>query len=139
MSVLVDTSFLFAVKNLDDDDHARAVELFQELLHREHGAAYATNLIFAEAITVSLVRTGRHSAAVAIGELLLRRYRGEPFFSMYHVSPPQLQSAWEEFKRHPDKSLSLTDWTSVVAARELEIDRVLSFDRGFDGIHPRLS
>ena len=138
MSVLVDTSFLHAFRNLDDEDHGRAVELFQELLHHEHGTPYTTNLIFAEAVTVALVRTGRHSAAVGMGEMILREHRRMPVFSLHHVSPTQLSAAWEEFRRHREQSLSLTDWTSVVVARDLDIDIVLTFDRGFDGIYPRL-
>ena len=138
MSALVDTSFLHAFKNLDDEDHKRAVELFQELLHHEHGTPYTTDLIFAEAVTVALVRTGRHSAAVGVGEMRLREHRGKPFFSLHHVSPTELSAAWEEFRRHRDQSLSLTDWASVVVARDLDIDSILTFDRWFDGIHSRL-
>jgi predicted nucleic acid-binding protein len=138
MSVLVDTSFLHALKNLDDEDHDRAVELFRELLHHEHGTPYTTNLVFAEAVTVALVRTGRHSAAVSVGEMILREHRGKPFFSLHHVSPTQLSAAWKEFCRHRDQALSLTDWASVVVASDLDIDFILTFDRGFDGIHSRL-
>ncbi len=139
MSVLLDTSFLFAFKNTRDADHVRAVELFREVLRGQHGASYTTDFVFAEAVTVVLVRTGRHSAAVRIGDLVLAGNRGTAPISLHHVSPDQLLDAWTEFRRHEDQKLSLTDWTSVVVARALELDVILSFDRGFDGIFPRLS
>ena len=138
MSVLLDTSFLFAFKNLRDADHGRAVELFQEVFHGQHGAAHTTDFVFAEAVTVSLVRTGRHSAAVGIGDLILTGNRGSPTISLHYLSPEQLMDAWAEFRRHRDQRLSLTDWTSVVSARALELDAIVSFDHGFDGVFPRL-
>ncbi len=52
MSVLLDTSFLFAFKNTRDADHVRAVELFREVLRGQHGASYTTDFVFAEAVTV---------------------------------------------------------------------------------------
>lgn len=139
MSVLLDTSFLFAFKNVRDANHARAVELFVEALHGQHGAAYTTDFVFAEAVTVALVRTGRHSAAVGIGDLVLAGNRGSPTISLHDVTHEQLMDAWTEFRRHGDRKVSLTDWTSVVVARALELDAIVSFDHGFDGIYPRLS
>ena len=46
MSVLCDTSFLWAARNLRDSHHARAVELLRELLRGEHGKPHLTDLIF---------------------------------------------------------------------------------------------
>jgi predicted nucleic acid-binding protein len=140
MSVLVDTSFFVSLKSLRDKDHRRATELFQEILRGELGTAHTTNFIFAEAVTASLARTHRHSAAVGVGELIhARGATGVPIFGMHHVSPEELHQAWDEFRRYREKELSLTDWTSVVVARSLEADAVLSFDQGFDGIHARLA
>ena len=139
MSVLVDTSFLFALKNLDDENHSRAVELYRELFRGRHGVGYTTNLIFAEAVTVALARSNRHSAAVSMGELLLRADPSGPRFSLHHLTPAQLNAAWDECRRHRDKSLSMTDWTSIVVARDLEIAQILSFDAGFDGLYARLA
>jgi len=139
MSLLVDTSFLVAVKSLGDAAHSRAVELFQEILRGEHGATHTTDFVFAEAVTVALARTRRHSAAVGVGEFVLRAGDGHPFFLMHHVTPDELLAAWEEFRRYRDRGLSMVDWTSVIVARNLEADAILSFDEGFDGVYHRLS
>ena len=140
MSVLVDTSFFVALKSLRDTEHRRATELFQEILRGEHGTAYTTDFIFVEAVTASLARTHRHSTAVGVGELILARgATGGPIFGMLHVSSEEVQQAWDEFRRYREGEWSVTDWTSVVAARSLEVDAILSFDRGFDGILARLS
>ena len=48
-------------------------------------------------------------------------------------------SAWSEFRRFRERELSMTAWVSVVVARQLEVDGILSFDSGFDGIFPRVS
>ena len=139
MSLLVDTSFFVAVRSLRDAAHARAIGLFQEILRGEHGAIHTTDFVFAEAVTVALARTRRHSAAVGVGEFMLRAGDGRPFFLMHHVTRDELLEAWEEFRRYRDKGLSMVDWTSVVVARKLEADAILSFDEGFDGVYPRLS
>ena len=70
---------------------------------------------------------------------MLRAGDGRPFFLMHHVTRDELLEAWEEFRRYRDKGLSMVDWTSVVVARKLEADAILSFDEGFDGVYPRLS
>ncbi len=139
MSLLVDTSFFVAVKSLGDLNHSRAVGLLQEIIRGEHGVAHTTDFVFAEAVTTALARTHRHSAAVAVGELVYVMQDGTALFAMNHVTPDQLREAWRQFRRYGDRELSMTDWTSVVVARDLELDSILSFDHGFDGIHPRLS
>lgn len=138
MSLLVDTSFFVALKSLRDANHARAAELFAEILRGERGAVHTTNLVFAEAVTAALARTHRHAAAVGVGEAILLSRGGRPVFSMHDVSSERLREAWGEFLRYTDKELSMTDWTSVVVARHMELDAILSFDGGFDGIYPRL-
>jgi len=139
MSVLLDTSFVIALRNQRDEHHARAAALFKELLEHRHGHMHATNLVFSETVTTAFARTRRHSSAVAAGEVFLLQHGGRPLVRMHHLTGPQLLSAWDEFRRYRDKKLSMVDWTSVVVARELEVDHVLSFDEEFDGILPRLS
>jgi predicted nucleic acid-binding protein len=139
MSLLVDTSFFIALKHLRDADHDRATELFREVFRGKHGVAHTTSVVFLEAVTVALARTHRHSAAKGVGELIQMRTGERQMFPLQHVSSGQLTAAWDAFRGHQDKFLSMVDWTSVVVARELEVDAILSFDRGFDGIFPRLS
>ncbi len=139
MSLLVDTSFFVAVKSLSDVNHSRAVGLLQEIIRGEHGAAHTTDFVFAETVTTVLARTHRHSAAVGVGELVYVTQDGNQLFAIDHVTPDQLREAWRQFRKHGDRELSMTDWTSVVVARELELDSILSFDHGFDGIYSRLS
>lgn len=139
MSLVVDTSFFVALKSLRDANHGRAVELFEEILKGERGTAHTTNLVFSEAVTAVLARTHRHGAAVGVGDLVLLSRDGSPLFPMHHVTAGELLEAWREFRRFRDRELSITDWTSVVVARALEAEAILSFDRGFDGIFPRQS
>ena len=138
MSVLCDTSFLLAARNLRDANHDRAVQLLRELLRGEHGRPHVTDFIFAEAVTIALARTNRHSAAVGMGDMLQQERDGRRLFTWHHVTPAQVDTAWAELRRHADKALSMTDWMSIVVARELELDAILSFDEGFDGLFPRL-
>jgi len=139
MTVLVDTSFFVALKSLRDTNHHRAAELFAEILKGEKGAAHTTNLVFSEAVTAALARTHRHSAAVGIGELIFLARDGSPVFPMHHITEEELEEAWREFRRYRERELSMTDWTSVVVARQLEAEAILSFDHGFDGVFPRQS
>ncbi len=137
MTVVVDTSFFVALKSLRDADHDRAVGLFAELLRGELGASYATDFVFSEAVTAVLARTHRHSAAVGVGDLIRMSRDGSPVFPMHHVTEDELEEAWSEFRRYRERDLSMTDWASVVVARHLEAEAILTFDRGFDGVFPR--
>lgn len=139
MTVIVDTSFFVALKSLRDADHDRAVALFADLLRGEMGGAHTTNFVFSEAVTAVLARARRHSAAVGVGDLIRLSRDGSPVFPMHHVTEEELEEAWREFRRYRERELSMTDWTTVVVARHLEAEAVLSFDRGFDGVFTRLS
>jgi len=139
MTVVVDTSFFVALKSLRDADHARAVELFTELLRGDMGAAHTTDFVFSEAVTAVFARTHRHAAAVGVGDLIHLSRERAPVFPMYHVTEDELGDAWKEFRRYRDRELSMTDWTTVIVARVLEADAILSFDRGFDGVFARRS
>ena len=138
MSVLLDTSFVIALKNPRDADHARALARFREMLQGIHGALFSTNVVFAEAVTMARVRMRRFTAAVGVSEFFFSAYDGKPLVRLQHLTPPQLTAAWAEYRRHEDKELSLVDWASVAVARDLELDAIASFDEGFDGIYPRL-
>jgi len=95
--------------------------------------------VFAEAVTAVLVRTHRHSAAVGVGDLVRLSREGSPVFPMHHVTEEEWEEAWREFRRYRERELSMTDWISVVVARHLEAEAIVSFDRGFDGVFPRRS
>ncbi|MBN2336774.1 type II toxin-antitoxin system VapC family toxin [Candidatus Bathyarchaeota archaeon] len=137
MTVLIDTGFFVAFHNSRDVNHGRAVTLMQKLLEGEYGQAYTTDYVFDEAVTVALMRTGRHDLAVEIGRLILGD-GSVKFVTMLHVGETGFHEAWTQFTRYPDHTLSFTDCVSIALMRNREIDLILSFDSDFDGILNRV-
>ncbi len=72
MSTFLDTEVLVAARNADDEKHGRVKELVRSGLTWEHGFAYTSHYVLDEAVTLMLVRTGRHDLAVDVGDFILR-------------------------------------------------------------------
>lgn len=138
MTVLVDTGVLYADHDTDATRHEAAVNALEAVYEGEFGHPYVSDYIFDEVITLTLSRSGSHQAAVLLG----RRLRGiDPFPQLYellHVSPAEFRDSVTLFDRYEDQRLSFTDATTVVLARQYDIDFVLSFDDDFDGIVDRI-
>jgi hypothetical protein len=54
------------------------------------------------------------------------------------VTGPIFRRAAAIFEDYADRSLSFTDATTIATMRTRRLDRVMSFDKDFDGIVPRV-
>ena len=85
-----------------------------------------TDMVFAEIVTFFNAR-GLHSKAVEVGGRLL----ASQLVEIVAVTAELRNEAWSMFKRHADKSYSLTDCASFVLMRKRRVIRALSFDDHF--------
>jgi predicted nucleic acid-binding protein len=134
MAVFIDTGIFVALRNADDELHGRSKELMKRALKSDFGRIFTSNYIIGEAITTALVRTKKHELAVDLGEYIIE----SPRISKLRVDEECFEKAWQKFKSLKDKPLSFTDCASLALIEKNGIKQIMSFDRGFDGLVPRI-
>ncbi len=134
MAVFVDTGIFVALRNADDDFHARSKELMKCGLRGEFGRLYTSDYIVDEAVTTALVRTKRHELAVDLGKYIIE----SPRITKMWIGEDSFNEAWIKFGVLKDKPLSFTDCTSIALIEKSGIKQIMSFDCGFDGLISRI-
>jgi predicted nucleic acid-binding protein len=130
MAVFIDTGIFVALRNADDEFHARSKELMKRALKGELGRIYTSDYVIDEAVTTALVRTKKHDLAVDLGSYILE----SPRITKVRVEEDCFFKAWEKFRAFRDKPLSFTDCTSLALIEKRGIKQIMSFDCGFDGL-----
>ncbi len=124
MEVFLDTGYLIALEDADDQDHDSARE------HRERLsvplALTTTTYVFDETMTFFNKR-GHHHRAVQVGERLIQ----SPSVELIHVDESLFHKGFDCFKVHRDKRYSLTDCVSFVVMAERDLSTAFAFDRHF--------
>ena len=138
MSAFIDTGFLIAFHNVMDVNHTRAVELMKKIVDGEFGTVYTSDYIFDEAVTLTLIRTRRPEIALTMGKMILGELT-TPFLILLRVDNEVFEEAWRLFSRYAERGLSFTDCTSIALIKRRGIESIISFDKDFDGIIPRIS
>jgi uncharacterized protein len=123
--VFVDTGYLIALEDADDDNHPAAMAHREGL--REMPSLTTTSYVVDEVVTFFNVR-GQHGKAVELGEALLF----SPSVRMVHVGEDLLARGLDLLRARPDKRYSLTDCVSFVLMSEHGISTAFAFDRHFE-------
>ena len=134
MAVFVDTGIFVAVRNRKDINHQRAKELMRQALKARFGIIRTSDYVVDEAVTTALARTRNHQIAVNTGRYIL----SSPRIETLPVLADDFDLAWRKFQTIPDKLLSFTDCTSLALMERRGIERIMSFDSGFDGLADRI-
>ena len=98
---------------------------------------YISDSIFDEVITLARTRTGSFTSAKRLSDRLRGHKAYRRVFEMLHVSTAVFADEVTIFERYDDQQLRFTEATTVALAERHGIDRVLSFDDGFDGVGRR--
>ena len=120
-----DTSFIIALETADDQNHEVALKHWQNLI-TSLPTLTTTSYVLDEVVTFFNSRT-QHAKAVEIGSRLMN----SPSVQFIHVDEALFNEAWRYFKKHEDKSYSLTDCISFIIMECLKIQTSLAFDRHF--------
>jgi len=134
MAVFIDTGIFVAARNKSDVNHERAVDLLEKALKGEYGAMYTSDYVFDEAVTVALMRTERPEIAIDVGNFMLSSKK----LQILYVDRTTFTKAWQIFNKYVEKGLSFTDAISIALMRRYNVDYIISFDKHFDGIVPRI-
>jgi predicted nucleic acid-binding protein len=125
-SLFLDTSYLIAVEVEDDQNHLAASLHWKHLLRSPLRQVVTTSYVVNEVVTW-LNGRGLHGKAIEVGDNLL----ASKWFNVVHVNEELFYESWGYFKKHKDKSYSLTDCTSFVLMKRLRISEALTFDKHF--------
>lgn len=124
-SLFLDTSYLIAVENADDQHHKAASAHWASLL-KSPRRLVTRSYVLVEVVTL-LNNRRSHSKAVELGNNLL----SSRIFNVVHVNEELFYEAWRYFQKYKDKRYSLTDCVSFVLMKKLEITEALTFDKHF--------
>lgn len=134
MAVFIDTGVFVALRNADDELHARSKEQMKKALKAEFGRIYTSDYVIDEAVTTALVRTRRHDLAIDVGKYIIESQR----FTKLWTTKEAFDMAWEKFKTFKDKPLSFTDCVTLAHMEKNHIKQIISFDSGIDGLVQRI-
>lgn len=117
-----------------------AKDLSDRVRKGEFGVPYTSDYVFDEAITTTLVRTGRIDLAVKVGKIILgsREEAVPPVATLIRVDERVFAESWSSLKSGRYGELSFTDHTILAQLKESRINLLLSFDTGFDGLAARV-
>lgn len=120
--LFVDTGYVIALINEDDQHHARAVVLSQ---HYEGHPLVTTDAVLLE-IGNALSRIARQEASQ-----ILHYFLEAEEVTLVHLTPQRFNTALKRYDRYQDKSWGLVDCLSFEVMREMGLSTALSFDHHF--------
>ena len=121
--VFVDTSFVVALVNKNDQYHDLAVDLTERLTGQ---GLVTTDAILLE-IGNALSRNFKRESVEIIEHFLT-----SDDVKVIHLHPPLFRRAFDLYKSHSDKQWGLIDCVSFVVMEELAITDALSADKHFE-------
>jgi len=126
MVVFLDTSFILAVRNKDDTNHARADVLMKLLLEGKHGRIVVLDHVFDETVTLALVRTRNKGIIADIGEFIL----SSPRIKLLFIGKDLFNVSWQNFLQYFDQGLSFTDSALLTIEKAMRGKAIVAtFDR----------
>lgn len=125
---MLDTSFLIAVNNRDDQNYERAQSLKSHMRNKDFGQVYISDYVFDELFTFLRARAFSETLMIGIGNKLL----ADEDIKLLQINTDIFLQSWDLFKKI--SGLSFTDCTTVILVKQYGIKRIASFDSDFDRI-----
>jgi len=121
--IFIDTNVFVAYYNKRDIHHERSLELIKRAIEGYYGKIFASDYVFDESVTVTLVRTKDIEKAIALGEYILNSE-----IELLSVGETCFFESWNLFK---EIEMSFTDCTNLSLMKSYGIDKIMTFDMGF--------
>jgi predicted nucleic acid-binding protein len=130
MAVFLDTGFLLAVKNRDDNNFQMAQSWMRRFLKNEFGEIFTSTLVFTELVTLALVRLKYPDFALNIGNYILLSRK----IKLVSLTDEDFKKSWELFQKYKEKRLSFTDSAILIQCKRLNCSFLATFDKHFTGL-----
>lgn len=138
MTVLLDTSVLVAFLHAGDPQHTAADRLMTRVLRGELGVPVSCDYVLDEGLTVLRRKVGRREVSQKFAAMFTGTEDRRAPLTVRFLARDHVLRALELHFEHFERGLSFTDCAVVALAEELGAP-VASFDKGFDGIVPRVA
>jgi len=123
-NLLMDTSYLVALQNRDDDHHEKARRLERQCI--EQGVEIALHWGIVLEVLDGFARLSRRNIAFQ----LVERFKSQDY-RLFELAPSLCNAAVELYCHRRDKEWGLTDCVSFVLMEQLGIGAALTADRHF--------
>jgi predicted nucleic acid-binding protein len=121
----LDTRYILALEIRNEEAHQQVARSWTDLAPFKPSLV-TTPYIFDEVVTFFNSRN-LHFKAVEVGT----RFLESPDIELIEINQNLFNQGWQYFKRHQDKSCSLTDCLSFVVMQEREVLTALTLDHHF--------
>jgi len=125
--IFVDASAWYALEVEDDENHASALALMEELRRGRYGALVTSDYVLDETITLLRMRWGAEQSVRFADKVLRSRS-----VNVVWVDRSVFEEALKLLRERPDRRWSFTDCTSFVIMTQLGVKEAFTFDRNFE-------
>lgn len=115
MVVILDTCFLVALRNKEDEYHEKAVEIMKKILKGTYGTIIVTDYVYDEAMTLTMIRTNKEQLIKDIEDYIFKSKK----IKFLYMNEKQFQETKEIFKKYFEHKLSFTDCSLVALQNTL--------------------
>ena len=113
MVIVLDTGFIMAVRNEDDENHDKAKRTFEkEIITGKFGKIIVTDYVFDETMTLILNRIKKKSFAEKTRDFLLKTKK----IVFYFIDDKIFAETLENYFKYFENGLSFTDCTFISLA-----------------------
>jgi predicted nucleic acid-binding protein len=124
MKIFIDTSAIYALGSLSDQDHPRAKESLKKLIEKD--CEFVTsNYVLLECISLLQRRKGLKLTKSFIEKIYAN-------VVILWINESQHKRAWDYWKKVWKRDLSLVDCTSFILMQEEDIKDAFAFDKQFE-------
>ncbi len=138
MGILLDTGFIYALKDKNDPYHLQAIKMFKTINWDDLSPVITNNLVINEVISLAVYRSlGNKKILEALRNLI---WGTENFFRVLEIPFRDYEEISKILFQYisPKKLLSFVDASLIFSAKILKYNHIISFDSHFDGILTRI-
>ena len=103
--MILDTCFLIALRNKDDENHQKAQELMKNVLKGTYGTIIVTDYVYDEIMTLAMIRTNKKALIKDIEDYIFKSKK----IKFIYMNEKQFLTTKDVFKKYFDHKLSFTD------------------------------
>ncbi|OLS25496.1 MAG: VapC ribonuclease [Candidatus Heimdallarchaeota archaeon LC_3] len=135
MTIFCDTGFYFAILFSKDPDHQRAISILQDIAEKKFGNIFTSDYVYDEVMTLvnARMKGKRIDLLDKMSSLLISE---EPIAKMIKIEKEWLEEIKNIQKKYSNQKrvLSYTDASNIYLCKKERIQKIVSYDKNFEGI-----